>query len=116
MDLKALENALRKSWGKDTCYPPMRAAWSEKNPAYGQCHCTVLVVNDYFGGKILKYLFKDGTGHYSNYIDGKEIDFTRCQFDENEVFPEPRLIDRKDTEDSEEYFLLKKRIEKLLRK
>ena len=114
MDLEALENALRKSWGEDTCYPPMRAAWSEKNPAYGQCHCTVLVVNDFFGGKILKYLFKDGTGHYSNYIDGREVDFTRCQFDANEVFPEPELIERKDTKDSKEYFLLKKRVDRLL--
>ncbi len=115
MDLETLENALKNCWSRDTCYLPMRKDWSEKNPAYGQCHCTVLVVNDFFGGKILKYVFKDGTGHYSNYINGKEVDFTRCQFDKNEVFPEPEIMEREDTKDTPEYFLLKKRVEKLLK-
>src|SRR4030042_6143062 len=94
MDLEKLKLALLDSWDKDTCYPPMRKDWSPKNPSYGQCHCTALVVNDYFGGKILEYLFVDGTGHYSNFINGKELDLTRCQFDNDQVFPEPRVLER----------------------
>ncbi|MFH1637644.1 MAG: hypothetical protein ABIB71_04445 [Candidatus Woesearchaeota archaeon] len=94
----------------------MKKGWSKKNPAYGQCHCTALVVNDYFGGRILKYSFEDGSGHYSNYIEEKEIDLTRSQFDKNEKFSKPKIIRREGTKNTKEYFLLKKRVKEFLRK
>ncbi len=116
MDIKTLKIILSKSWDKDSCYPPMKKGWSLKKPAYGQCHCTALVVNDYLGGKILKYKFKDGSEHYSNYINGKEIDLTRSQFDQNEEFPKPAVIERKDTKNTKEYLILKERVKEFLKK
>lgn len=115
MNLELLRKAIESSWDKDTCYPPMRKEYSKNNPAYGQCHCTTLVINDYLGGEILEYIFKDETGHYSNYINGAEIDFTRCQFSPDEVFPEPRIIQRSNTKNTEEYFILKRRVEEFIR-
>ena len=51
MDLETLKKALKASWAKDTCYYP---DYDPNNPSYGQCFATVLVVNDYLGGKICK--------------------------------------------------------------
>ncbi|NQU79323.1 hypothetical protein HQ545_06170 [Candidatus Woesearchaeota archaeon] len=114
MDIDKLKIAISESWDVKTCYPPMRKDWSLKNPAYGQCHCSMLVVNDYFGGQIRKYKFDDGTAHFSNYIEGKEVDLTRIQFDKGEKFPEPEMIERKDTKNTPEYLLLKERVERFI--
>ena len=58
MKLTTLEEALKKAWDQTTCYPPMAEDWSPDNPAYGQCYVTALIVNDFFGGKILKAEFE----------------------------------------------------------
>lgn len=73
-----------------------------------------LVVNDYFGGKILNYRFPEDGGHYSNLIDGKEVDLTREQFSPAQRFPDPEVIERKDTEETDEYKILRQRVEKAL--
>lgn len=116
MNLKTLEKALRASWGKDSCYPPMRKDYDGSRPSYGQCHGTALIVNDYFGGKIFEVEFPEGEGHYWNLIDGKEVDLTRDQFDPDQVFPKPQIIGREDTKESKEYFILKKRVKEYLKK
>ena len=115
LSLKLLEKALKKSWRKDTCYRPMRKKYAKSNPAYGQCYCTALVVNDYFGGKILTVEFPEGGEHYWNLIRGKEIDITRCQFDKSQKFPKPTIIGRKDTKNTKEYLILKKRVQRFLK-
>jgi hypothetical protein len=115
INLKCLEKALKKSWRKDTCYRPMRKKYTKSNPAYGQCYCTALVVNDYFGGKILTVEFPEGGEHYWNLIRGKEIDITRCQFDKSQKFPKPKIIGRKDTKNTKEYLILKKRVQRFLK-
>jgi hypothetical protein len=48
--------------------------WSSQNPANGQCGVTALVVNDLFGGEILKTKTPEGW-HYYNKIDGIRCDF-----------------------------------------
>lgn len=53
--------------------------WTEKNPAFGQCAVTALIVQDYFGG-ILVRVENEGVSHYFNRIGGVEIDLTREQF------------------------------------
>ncbi|MFC4544839.1 hypothetical protein ACFO25_00530 [Paenactinomyces guangxiensis] len=63
--------------------------WSEKsstkyspeNPARGQCGVTALVVNDLFGGEILKTPLPEGW-HFYNRIHGQVYDFTASQFKE----------------------------------
>ena len=75
---REIEEALRKSWCRETAYPSLQAAWSEGNPALGQCTVTALVVHDHFGGTFAKNLEHN---HIWNILpDGTEQDFTREQF------------------------------------
>lgn len=123
MDIETLQHALLNSWKKDTCYPPMEKNWSSKNPAYGQCYVTALIVQDYFGGKILKTKFKDGTGHFWNLINEEEVDLTRSQFDKNEIIPKPTIHSREEIENNpkykeynQRYLILKMRVEEFFKK
>lgn len=78
MEISDLTTAIRKSWGKDTCYPPSSSEWSEINPALGQCAVTALVIQDYFGGELLHCKHSN---HYWNRLhDGLELDITVGQF------------------------------------
>lgn len=88
MDESALEAYIRDSWIMETSSEPN---WTPENPALGQCAVTALVVNDYLGGKIVWAEAVNPEGrkisHYFNLVDGKEIDFTRCQFPEGTAIP-----------------------------
>ena len=66
---------LRRSWSIET-----GSGWQPGNPASGQCGVTALVVQDKFGGEILK-TDVNGAWHFYNRIDGRRIDFTMSQFD-----------------------------------
>lgn len=80
MGLEDLELAIRNSWDEKTCWLPSADDWRYMDPAYGQCGVTVLVVQDYFGGKILHCTHKI---HFWNKLsDGRKVDFTRSQFSE----------------------------------
>lgn len=123
MKKKILEKALKLSWSKNTCYPPMENEWSTDNPALGQCYVTALVVQDYLGGKILKARFDDGVAHFWNIVDGKEVDLTRSQFDDKEEIPEPVVVERKDLEHNsmykeynKRYEILKERVKRFIEK
>jgi hypothetical protein len=54
-----------KSWSLESS-----SKWSENTPAKGQCGVTALVVNDIFGGEILKTKLSDGW-HFYNRINGE---------------------------------------------
>ncbi len=117
MELEKLKKALLVSWGKDTSYYP---DYDGSQLCYGQCFATVLVVNDYLGGKICKKKWgKDG--HFWNFIDGKDVDLTREQFKEPHDFSNPEILERKDVliakyeEQCEKYQILKKRVEEWLK-
>jgi hypothetical protein len=99
LTLRALEEAIRTSWGLDTCDPTDAGEWSSKNPARGQCAVTSLVVHDLIGGTLLeaKVQLADGTPqgyHYWNRFAGVDVDLTKEQFAPEEVVGEPQLIDR----------------------
>lgn len=76
--LEMVRKALWRAWDGDTCYPGSFSDWTIERPYVGQCEVTALIVNDYFGGKILKnYEFH----HYWNLTaNGTEIDYTKLQF------------------------------------
>jgi hypothetical protein len=67
--------ALAYSWSLKTS-----SKWLADNPARGQCNVTALLVNELFGGEILKTPLPDGD-HFYNRIDGERIDLTDSQFD-----------------------------------
>lgn len=85
MNIQKLERLLRKCWSRKTSADPDR--WTFKNPAWGQCAVTALVVQDFFGGELMRASLENVEGfqfmgsHYWNRLpSGKEIDLTRGQF------------------------------------
>lgn len=81
MSLEHLRELLAAAWCAQTSSDP---AWTPANPALGQCAVTALVVQDQFGGELLRSLvhLPDGqqVSHYFNRIDGEDVDLTRGQF------------------------------------
>lgn len=51
----------------------------------GQCAVTAMIVQDFYGGEILRAVVTDSGSHYWNRIDGVEVDFTRAQFQKFEL-------------------------------
>lgn len=69
-----IEQKLLTCWSLKTS-----SKYSSQNPYRGQCGVTALVINDRFGGKILKTKV-DNQWHFYNLINGKRFDFTKKQF------------------------------------
>lgn len=74
VDLAQFAERLTKAWSGETS-----SLWSTDNPARGQCGVTSLVVQDLFGGQILKTPLQQGA-HFYNLIAGRRFDFTSDQF------------------------------------
>ena len=97
--LAALEQALRSSWGSDTCDELDADHWSPQHPSTGQCAATAYVVNDFLGGQLLGAEVRNADGtlqghHYWNLIDGVELDLTREKFVFGEILQQPDVMDR----------------------
>jgi len=115
--IDALERALRRSWGPDTCAPEDQPAWTADNPARGQCITTVLVVHDAFGGALVRgEVHVDGKRidfHWWNRLpDGSEVDLTRGQFGPHEVVVGAEVVERPAGSHrvEQQYDLLKERV------
>ena len=74
MDEQTIQQLLRLCWSSTSS-----SLWSEDNPACGQCGVTSLVVQDRFGGELLKTPVND-KWHFYNRIEGIRYDFTAGQF------------------------------------
>ena len=102
---------LELSWSKDTCTPSLQDIWNENNKAIGQCAVTALIVNDFFGGKIMRCMCESGS-HYYNLINNNIVDLTSSQFtelpyyDKGEERTREYLLSNNDTR--ERYLLLLK--------
>ena len=70
-----IRTALLQSWSLETAIQ-----WQPDKPALGQCNVTALLIEEIFGGKILKTGFEN-IFHFYNEIDGRRYDFTDSQFD-----------------------------------
>ena len=79
MNISQLKELLGNSWRLETCSPGLKSEWLKDNPSLGQCAITALIVNDYFGGKIMRCMASSGS-HYYNQIDGEIVDLTVEQF------------------------------------
>lgn len=76
--LVQLRSELERVWDARTSTDP--DGWCPGNPARGQCTVAVLLVQDEFGGHILRGLV-GGLSHFWNELpDGREVDLTRDQF------------------------------------
>jgi hypothetical protein len=78
LSAKFMHGLFRRSWTRETSFDP--GHWSPRNPAWGQCAVTALVVQDLLGGKLLCSEI-DGTRHYWNLLPSRrQLDLTRHQF------------------------------------
>lgn len=75
-----ITDALLQSWSLRSS-----SKWTKDNPAKGQCGVTALVVNDLFGGEIMKTKLPGGW-HFYNVSGGKRYDFTASQFNEGIIY------------------------------
>lgn len=83
--------SIRDSWSKETT---AYSGWSSELPEAGQCAVTALLVQDIFGGVLMRAVV-NGESHYWNKLDdGTEIDLTRAQFQEPLVFEDVIERDR----------------------
>lgn len=117
LTIKRLQQALEKSWCQETCHLRLQKDYSEQKPYVGQCVVTVLIVQDYFGGKIAH----DKTNrHYWNvFEDGTECDLTRQQFSRDTQFKIDEYVARKKlflphAQTDKRYKLLKDRVSILI--
>nr|WP_059007242.1 hypothetical protein [Streptomyces specialis] len=97
--LSDIEDAVRASWGADTCTPEYRPRWRPENPARDQCGATALVLNDLLGGELVRGEVRAGGErtdyHWWNRLGlGVEIDLTREQFEPGEVVVGPVVVPR----------------------
>lgn len=125
--LDQLIAALWRAWTAETSYDS--AEWSADNPARGQCVVSALIVQDYFGGELVRFAVS-GNGisemHYANLLDGDVLfDVTRSQYQDVEVIFTPKPVDLKghatirhkrltDPETRRRYELLRSRIDEFL--
>ncbi|RQH14811.1 hypothetical protein [Bradyrhizobium sp. RP6] len=75
-----IQRTLRKAWSLSTA-----RQWTANNPAAGQCNVTALLVQELFGGDLLKTPLPAGD-HFYNRIEGRRYDFTASQFDQPIVY------------------------------
>jgi len=89
-----VRRALEASWSDKTsvCYNPSLAPVS-----YGQCAATAIVIQERYGGEILRSEITRSDGaklrHFYNRIDGKRLDFTADQLDMREHWSMPEYLD-----------------------
>ncbi len=76
LDEAMVLHALEKSWSKASA-----RQWRADNPACGQCNVTALLIQDLYGGNLLKTPLAAGD-HFYNSIDDQRLDFTASQFDQ----------------------------------
>jgi len=79
MNIEILEEMLKHAYTKETCFTTMQNDWKKSNPTLGQGAVVALIVNDYFGGKIMRTITPNYS-HYYNLIDGQIVDLTKDQF------------------------------------
>lgn len=96
----AFFDAIKNAWCRETSADP--EGWNPQLPALGQCAVTALVVQDGFGGDLLRSKIL-GISHYWNRLPWEsgygEIDLTRSQF------PHGTPLDEEPIERDREYVL-----------
>lgn len=78
VSLERLTQALETSWSAETS---AATDWSTAVPARGQCAVSALIIQEEFGGELVRAMVA-GESHYWNRLpDGSEVDATRSQFE-----------------------------------
>lgn len=116
-NLLDLDRALRASWAADTCSSDDQPEWTPGNPAWGHCDITALIVNDVFGGDLVRgevHVGGDQRGfhRWNRLSSGVELDLMREQFQRGEHVTAASVVDRPPgpLRRWEEYLLLRERV------
>ena len=76
MDIASLKKLLLLSWCAETAY----GKWHPRCPSLNQCAVTSLIVQDYFGGQLLRRKMTNRSLHFLNRLPGGiEIDLSEDQ-------------------------------------
>lgn len=87
---KELRIKLERAWCMETRSVSCHNTWDPGLPSVGQCVPTALIVQDVFGGVILRTNACTAFAHYFNRLsDGTEVDLTRDQFPTETTFAAP---------------------------
>lgn len=111
-----IAEAIKLCWIKETSNQPEK--WTATNPALGQCVVTSLIINEMFGGIIIRGEMKSGQSHYWNLVGNDIIDLTKDQFkydlsfERIERVSSERLLDNADT--AKRFKILSKKLKKVL--
>lgn len=87
--LKTVSTVIKAEWDEQTS--SVGDAWNTVNPALGQCVPTTLVINDIFGGDIVRVVVTDeddlsvNETHYYNKLPNGYYDLTGGQYPESAV-------------------------------
>lgn len=117
MNIATLKNKLLLVWNAETAL----GSWTSECPSLNQCAVTALIVQDYFGGELLRCKMTNNDSHYWNRLpDGTEEDLTAEQFnyiDDKPIKEEYIVRDREYVlsfpSTVVRYELLKKRLEEI---
>lgn len=111
MEINDIRKLFFYAWSKETCFPLQREKWSKDNPSLGQCAITALIINDFYGGKIM-WCMASSVSHYYNIIDNEIVDLTVGQFlgeipqyEEGKERTREYLLSNKDTKNRYEILL-----------
>jgi hypothetical protein len=84
-ELMEVITSARRAFARDTSELPDQ--WSPDRPSTGHCAVLSMIVQQYFGGQIVRGTTADGIVHYWNVVDGVTVDGTRDQFAADVSFP-----------------------------
>jgi hypothetical protein len=77
-EIAELRHVVGRGWSASTSADPEN--WTEANPAWGQCAVSALLLQDAFGGELLR-TDVNGISHYFNRLpSGQCVDLTFDQF------------------------------------
>ncbi len=115
-----LYSFLLKCWAADTAYQKeIEDLFDPTNPTKNQCVVTALIVQDEFGGQIVRVTVNTKISHYYNVGDFGEIDLTRSQFPYWIVKLSPKEVSRKqllrkNSSVEKRYQILRDRLDELI--
>jgi hypothetical protein len=111
-ELESLAETLERAWSRQTSADPEH--WTPENPAWGQCAITALVIQDEFGGELLRATVEDMSHYWNRLPDGAEMDLTRHQFPEGAAYGPTVVKDREYVlsfpETASRYLLLRRQL------
>jgi len=92
--LAALRARLENAWSRSTSAEP--TVWTPSNPAWGQCAITALIVQEEFGGELLRGQMREGSHYWNRLPDGTEVDLTLQQFERTPEFADIQARSREE--------------------